>query len=151
MDNYVIRKAKEDDIPVLCSLMEQLSGKPVSPEDMLNRLRMTESSSLDTLFVYEEDGEVQAALAFRIRENIREVSRYGEICIVVVDSAFKRRGVGKRLMSFAEQLALDLGCTGTYLISGFGRKDEAHRFYLDLGYEITGYRFVKSLLHAKRG
>jgi GNAT superfamily N-acetyltransferase len=143
--SYFIRKANENDIPVLSLLMEELSGIPISQDDMKNRLQMTEKSSTDTIFVYEEEGDIKATLVFRIRENIRESSRYGEICIVVVKSSTKRQGIGKRLMSFAEQLATDLGCIGTYLISGFGRKDEAHQFYLDLGYEITGYRFVKKL------
>ncbi|SFL58700.1 Ribosomal protein S18 acetylase RimI [Paenibacillus sp. 1_12] len=143
--SYSIRKAKEDDIPVLSLLMQELSGMPISHIDMMNRLELAEKSSTDTIFVYEEEGDIKATLIFRIRENFREVSRYGEICIVVVHSSAKRQGIGKRLMSFAEQRATDLGCIGTYLISGFGRKDEAHSFYLDLGYEITGYRFVKKL------
>lgn len=142
---YFIRKAKENDIPVLSLLMEELSGMPISQNDMNNRLQMAEKSSTDAIFVYEEEGDIKATLVFRIRENIREVSRYGEICIVIVKSSAKRQGIGKRLMSFAEQHASDLGCIGTYLISGFGRKGEAHPFYLDLGYEITGYRFVKKL------
>jgi len=143
--DHVIRKATKNDITVLSHLMEELSGEPISHDGMNNRLEMAEESSTDTIFVYEENSEVQATLVFRIRENIREVSRYGEICIIVVRSSAKRRGIGKQLMDFAEQLAKDLGCKGTYLISGFGRKDEAHQFYLDLGYEITGYRFVKKL------
>ncbi|MCQ6557355.1 hypothetical protein [Paenibacillus mendelii] len=32
-----------------------------------------------------------------------------------------------------------------YPISGFGRSDEAHRFYIELGYEVTGCRFVKKV------
>lgn len=31
------------------------------------------------------------------------------------------------------------------LMSGFGREEEAHRFYARKGYRITGYRFVKPL------
>ncbi|MFD0616983.1 GNAT family N-acetyltransferase [Paenibacillus sp. GCM10027629] len=142
---YFIRKANENDIPVLSLLMKELSGIPISHDDMKNRLQMVEKSSTDSIFIYEEEGDIKATLVFRIRENIREVSRYGEICILVVKSSAKRQGIGKRLISFAEQLATDLGCIGAYLISGFGRKDEAHQFYLDLGYEITGYRFVKKL------
>ena len=110
----------------------------------MNRLNMTENSDTDTIYVYESGDRVKGVLLFRIRENIREVSRYGEIGIIVVQSSEKRKGIGKLLMAFAEELAKQLNCKGTYLISGFARKDEAHRFYLELGYEITGYRFVKS-------
>jgi GNAT superfamily N-acetyltransferase len=48
-------------------------------------------------------------------------------------------------MAFAEQLARNRGCKGTWLVSGFGRDEEAHQFYKRLGYEATGYRFVKPI------
>lgn len=142
--NDLIRKAEVHDIPSLCTLISELGGKPITQEDMMNRLNMTENSDTDTIYVYESGDRVKGVLLFRIRENIREVSRYGEIGIIVVQSSEKRKGIGKLLMAFAEELAKQLNCKGTYLISGFARKDEAHRFYLELGYEITGYRFVKS-------
>lgn len=144
--NYTIRMATVQDIPALCMLMGELGGNPITQEGMLNRLKMTENSETDTIYIYEIDNLVKGVLVFRIHENIREVSRYGEIGIIVVHSSDKRNGIGKRLMTFAEQLAKQLNCKGTYLISGFARKDEAHRFYLELGYEITGYRFVKSFV-----
>ncbi|OUM94754.1 MAG: hypothetical protein A9Z00_15080 [Thermobacillus sp. ZCTH02-B1] len=34
-------------------------------------------------------------------------------------------------------------CPGLWLVSGFGHEDEAHRYYKDFGFEVTGYRFVK--------
>lgn len=32
---------------------------------------------------------------------------------------------------------------GTWLVSGFAREQEAHKFYQRIGYGTTGYRFVK--------
>ena len=46
-------------------------------------------------------------------------------------------------MEYAEELAKESNCIGTWLVSGFGREEQAHIFYKALGYEITGYRFVK--------
>ena len=46
-------------------------------------------------------------------------------------------------MEYAEQLAHEKGCIGTWLVSGFGREERAHAFYKELGYTITGSRFVK--------
>ncbi|MGE6226422.1 GNAT family N-acetyltransferase [Paenibacillus chitinolyticus] len=100
---HVIRKANKNDITVLSHLMEELNGEPISHDDMNNRLKKVEESSTDTIFVYEENSEVQATLVFRIREKIREVSTYGEICIIVVGSLAKRRGIGRQLMNFAER------------------------------------------------
>jgi GNAT superfamily N-acetyltransferase len=47
------------------------------------------------------------------------------------------------MVEFAEQFARELGCIGTWLVSGFKREAEAHQFYMHLGYDATGYRFVK--------
>lgn len=141
----VIRETEESDAPSLCGLMCELSGERISIQDMHNRIRMIKESSTDTMYVFEQTNEVLGTLVFRIRENIREVSRYGEVCVIVVKSEAKRKGIGRELMKFAEQKAEEFGCKGIYLISGFGRKDEAHPFYLELGFEITGYRFVKPL------
>jgi len=60
-----------------------------------------------------------------------------------VDLDCQKQGIGKQLIEFAEQLAKDLNCKGTWLVSGFGREEKAHQFYKSLGYVSTGYRFVK--------
>ncbi len=47
------------------------------------------------------------------------------------------------MMQYAEKLAREMGCQGTWLVSGFAREEDAHKFYKRLGYQTTGYRFVK--------
>ncbi len=64
--------------------------------------------------------------------------------LVVLEEA-RRQGVGRFMMEHAEKLAEREGCKGTWLVSGFGREEQAHQFYEELGYRATGYRFVKSL------
>lgn len=140
---YSIRKAQEADIPKLCILMEELSGHQISSDQMLDRLQFVEQSNIDSLFICEENGEVLGAFSFRIRENIEEVSRFGEISTIVVNPNDRRGGVGKFMMDYAEKLATEYGCIGTWLVSGFGREEEAHMFYKQIGYQINGYRFIK--------
>jgi GNAT superfamily N-acetyltransferase len=135
--------ATHDDLPVLCKLMEQLSGQEITLEQMKDRLQFVENSPFYSLYVCEEHTEVIGLLGFRIRENLEVVSRYGEITAIVVDSTAYRKGVGRFLMDIAEQLAIKEGCCGTWLVSGLGRKEQAHKFYNELGYEVTGARFVK--------
>ena len=108
-------------------------------------MRLVERSPIDSLYLCEEDGVALRLLGFRIRENLEEQSRYGEISLIVVDAVARRRGIGRFMMEYAERLAREKGCLGTWLVSGFGREEQAHRFYKDLGYEVTGYRFVKPL------
>ncbi|GAX90228.1 hypothetical protein EFBL_1854 [Effusibacillus lacus] len=139
----LLRKATRQDLPKLAELMSQLSGHLTTPTDMENRLRFIDESPFDLLFVCEEDGAVLGLMSFRIRENLEEVSRFGEVSAVVVDPGARRKGVGRFMMEYAEQLAREQGCIGTWLVSGFGREEEAHKFYKEMGYEVTGYRFVK--------
>jgi len=141
--NLVIREAAQKDLAQLCALMTELTGHAVTAAEMQNRLDMVTNSPIDDLYVCEVDGKVQGVLGFRIRENLEEASRYGEISIIVTHSQARRTRLGRALMEFAENLAKQHGCKGTWLVSGFGREEEAHTFYKKLGYAITGYRFVK--------
>ncbi|MEY8347183.1 GNAT family N-acetyltransferase [Bacillus cereus] len=137
-----IRKAIVTDIEALCSLTKELKGSTISHADMQNRLQFVEMSPFDFLYVYEENNVIFGFLGFRIRENLEDVTRYGEISIISVDSTARRKGIGQILMDYAEQLAKKHNCIGTWLVSGTQRT-EAHPFYKKLGYEVTGYRFVK--------
>ncbi len=139
-----IRKAGQGDIAALCALMGEMNY-PISEAHMNSRLKFVAESAIDSLFVCEEDGGVLGLLGFRIRENIEEESRFGEISALVVNREDRRKGVGRFMMAYAEQLAKELECKGMWLVSGFPRAEEAHRFYKGLGYQTTGYRFVKPL------
>jgi GNAT superfamily N-acetyltransferase len=141
--NSQIRAATPTDLPALCRLMSLLAGHPVSRETMLDRLKFIETSPIDELFVIEAEGAVKGLLGFRIRENLEEDSRYGEISAIVTDPDSRGQGLGKALMAFAEGRARELDCIGTWLVSGFGEEMQAHAFYQGMGYQVTGYRFVK--------
>ena len=139
----MIREFEYKDKVDIQRLFGILTCSEISESDLINRLDFINNSSIDSLFVYDLKGSVIGLLGFRIRENIEENSRYGEISAIVVDSDYQKQGIGKQLIEFAEQLAKDLNCKGTWLVSGFGREEKAHQFYKSLGYVSTGYRFVK--------
>ena len=138
-----IRKAEKDDITALSSLMTDLSRHLVTSDDVLNRLRLVAESPIDSLYVCEEHSKILGLLGFRIRENIEEVSRFGEVSALVVNTDARLKGVGRFMMDYAEKLAKESGCKGAWLVSGFAREEQAHKFYKRLGYVTTGYRFVK--------
>jgi GNAT superfamily N-acetyltransferase len=141
--SLTIRDMEPRDIPAGCELMSQLSGYPTTPAEMQNRLDWVQTSAVDWLYVCEAEGRVRGLMGFRLRENFHNISRYGEVSALVVHVEARRLGVGRALMAFAEELAHQHGCIGTWLVSGFGRAEEAHRFYESLGYHTTGFRFVK--------
>jgi len=138
-----VRKAIKGDIAELSSLMTDLSRHHVTPDEILNRLQLVAESPIDSLFVCEENGKILGLLGFRIRENIDEISRFGEVSALVVNADDRLKGAGRYMMEYAEKLAKELGCKGTWLVSGFAREEQAHKFYKRFGYQTTGYRFVK--------
>ena len=139
----MIRPATLGDTQAVKELFQELIGHQLSDEDVINRITYVQRSPIDSLYVYEIDNKIQGVLAFRIRENIEENSRFGEISVIVVKSGSRKKGIGKKLMKYAEEVAQERGCIGTWLVSGFGREEQAHPFYKELGYNISGYRFVK--------
>jgi GNAT superfamily N-acetyltransferase len=139
----MIRPATLSDAETIKDLFQDLIGHSLSDEDVINRMTHVQNSPIDSLYVYDLDDNIIGVLAFRIRENIEENTRFGEISAIVVDSESRKKGIGKKLMEYAEQLAREKGCIGTWLVSGFGREEQAHPFYKELGYTITGFRFVK--------
>jgi ribosomal protein S18 acetylase RimI-like enzyme len=138
-----IREANDNDTEILAELMSELTNEPISTHIAKDRLNFVKNSPFDFLYVCVENQEVLGFLAFRIRENIEAPTRYGEISAIVVNPKVRHKGVGRFLMEYAEKLAKEHECIGTWLVSGFGREEEAHKFYKKLGYEITGYRFRK--------
>jgi N-acetylglutamate synthase-like GNAT family acetyltransferase len=146
-----IRKAEKGDIDSISILMTDLSRHFITPDNVLNRLQLVAESPIDSLYVCEDNGKILGLLGFRVRENIEEVSRFGEVSAIVVNAKEKRRGVGRFMMDYAEKLGRELGCKETWLVSGFAREKEAHLFYKQLGYQPTGYRFVKLFDNGGRG
>ena len=142
---FTIRKTEQKDLPALQRLLMDLAGHELTQADIEDRLRLVEESPIDELYVFEQENQIHGLLGFRIRENIEEPSRYGEISALITRPESRKLGVGRALMEFAEKRAKELGCKGTWLVSGFGREEEAHRFYAKLGYRVTGYRFVKPI------
>ena len=139
----MIRPATLGDTQAIKDLFQELIGHKLSDDDVINRITYVQSSPIDSLFIYELDNKIIGLLTFGIRENIEENSRFGEISVIVVKSEFRKMGIGKQRIEYAEQLAYEKRCIGTWLVSGFGREEQAHPFYKELGYKTTGYRFVK--------
>ena len=55
---------------------------------------------------------------------------------------YRRRGYGRLLLEAVAGEALALGCVAVHLDSGHHRYD-AHRLYLEVGYEIRAHHFVR--------
>lgn len=69
---------------------------------------------------------------------------YAEIGGLVVDSSFRRHGIGLKLMEESEEWAKNNGYKEIRLRSGGQRKD-AHKFYEKIGYKNINWQQLYKL------
>ena len=70
--------------------------------------------------------------------------KYLEMDNVVVDEAYRSRGIGSVLSEFVTQLAREEGCV-TIMLDAWLTNEKAHTFYERQGFVKRGYHFLKSL------
>ena len=134
MDQLAIRLPRADDAAALARLSGQL-GYPSSDEEIRQRLSTLLSGKDDFLIVAELDGRVvgwlHAFAAMRL-----ESGAFAEIGGMVVEEAFRGRGMGRRLVDEASAWARGKGFRTLRVRSNVVRED-THRFYLGLGFETV--------------
>ena len=143
--NITIRLATLDDLDSILSLAEQL-GYPTSPEAMTERLTSILSTPDKVIFVA-DPGDGKAAGYIQASQHISlEVDPLVEIDGLVVSQDHRRQGIGGMLIASVEDWARSLGIPTVRLHTNIIR-EEAHRFYKDLGFVInkTQYSMVKKL------
>ena len=136
------RPARPSDAAALADLTTQL-GYPSSTAELRARL-----AALDTrdgeLIVAEDRDRVVGWV--HVRTVVLLTGPHAEIDGLVVDEAFRGRGIGEALLERAEEWAADRGQARIFVRSNVIR-ERAHRFYERLGYERvkTSYAFSKHL------
>jgi GNAT superfamily N-acetyltransferase len=70
--------------------------------------------------------------------------KYLEVDNFVVNPEYRSRGIGKMLIDYIEQKALELDCS-SIVLDAFTGNFGAHRFYYNQGYHPKGFHFVKVL------
>jgi GNAT superfamily N-acetyltransferase len=145
----LLRPAGPADAAGIADLLTQL-GYPTEPAEMERRLaHLTARDDYHALAAVADDRIVGFAGAmvgyFFEREGV-----YGRVLALVVDEAYRRRGIGRTLLVAAEDWLEDRGAVACIINSGSHRPD-AHRFYERMGYDATGLRFSKPLEGAAGG
>jgi GNAT superfamily N-acetyltransferase len=128
-----VRRARAADLSQLAPLCEQL-GYPSKVEDVGRRLAGIESSHEHAVFVAEAAGSSLAGFISVFVMRTLESNPFVEIGALVVDEAWRSRGVGEQLVEQAEQWARENGCVLVRVRSNVIR-DRAHKFYERLGFE----------------
>jgi ribosomal protein S18 acetylase RimI-like enzyme len=138
-----IREAAPDDSPAIALLLGEL-GYPSPDAFVRERLAALASNSSGKVFVAECAGEIAGFLSFHIIPLFHSAAGLGRITTMAVSARFRRRSIGRLLVSAAEELAAASGCERMEVTSGDHRAD-AHAFYESLGFRCDVRRFIKQL------
>ena len=137
-----IRDARVDDAVAIAGLLGQL-GYPTDQAAVADRLERLAIVG-DRVVVAEVEGHVVGLAQLHVSPTVSLDRPAAKIDSVVVDEAYRGRGVGSALIAEMEAEARLRGCPLLYLTSAT-RRQEAHEFYRRVGLEQTGLRFAKAL------
>ena len=138
----VVRRATAADAVDMTRLIDEL-GYAVTADDVESRLAEIDAAGHCAL-VAEMDGRVIGCLTTSVTLVLHRPAPVGRISLMVVDQAFRSRGVGAQMIGAAERLLADKGCQLVEVTSSLRRVD-AHRFWERNGYERTSARFAKQV------
>lgn len=138
--SILVRDAKMHDSPAIAALSGEL-GYETTSEDVAARLDYLLNSQDHGIFVaVQEYGEVvgwiHAYVGFRLT-----VENFADLGGLVVAEAFRRQGIGEKLLHAAEEWARSKGLNAIRIRSRDSRV-EAHRFYQSKDYEIQKTQIV---------
>ncbi|GAA1888164.1 GNAT family N-acetyltransferase [Asanoa iriomotensis] len=130
----MFREARVADLGAVLALYRQLHpGDPAPPDAAATFARILATPWL-RLFVLDVAGVVVATTYLNVIPNLtRGAAPYAVVENVVVDSARRGTGLGRRIMAGTLQAAWDAGCYKVMLMTG-SRDPATHAFYRACGF-----------------
>jgi len=141
----LIRKAIQKDVSQLAILMGEL-GYPTTTDEMETRFSKISLNPLYNTQVAEKNGVIVGMIGMMLGFSYDKNEDYVRIVALVVDSEYRKLGIGKKLIEKAEEWAKGQGANKMALNSGNrSERDDAHHFYIKQGFEGSATGFYKSL------
>jgi predicted N-acetyltransferase YhbS len=144
---YSVRHARPDDAAPVSALLAELGYPDNQVAGVRRRLALWTGEPASRALVAERQGEVLGIVAVTAIPYLEREGRWGRIVALVVSSACRGQGIGRRLVQAAESAAGELGCVAMEVTSARSRTG-SHPFYQNLGYQDQGERsarYVKDL------
>lgn len=143
MDDELVELTGEDELREAYPVMDQL--RPVGEERFLDLVATMREESGYRLFAL-RDGpadEIRALAGVVVDTNLYH-GKHAWVHDLVVDEPHRGEGYGTRVLSWVEAWAEERDCSCFELASGLWR-EEAHRFYEQVGMEKYCFTFKKDL------
>lgn len=140
-----IRSVKENDFEAVFLLFKQLwPNKELNKYDLFEVFKRGIISENDEYYCAEVNGEVIGFCSYAIVNNFWQAGYIGYVYSMIVDGAFRGKGIGTDLLKRILESARERNCKKVELDSGFPR-EQAHKFYEKLGFEKRAYLFSKDV------
>jgi|SRR5476649_1473766 len=97
------------------------------------------------VLVVEVEEKVCGVVVINLIYPIHETGAWCVTSALAIDEIYRGGGIGHKLFSEAERIAIDIGCTQTELSSNESRT-KTHNFYQNNGYREVRKRFVKPVI-----
>lgn len=137
-----IRSARAEDADQLVDLIAVLEHR-VDAAGVARRIAALSIAGIPQLVAANGD-RVLGLCGLHLMTAIHRDAPVGRITILVVREEARGQGIGRKLVSAAEELMRARGCAFLEVTSN-RRLTQAHEFYEAVGYDRTSYRFAKAL------
>jgi GNAT superfamily N-acetyltransferase len=145
-----IRPARQNELAAILNLYAELEFGAESKsldlpdaEKLWERIRRYPDYAIYVALV---EGKIVGTFALLVMDNLAHLGApSGIIEDVVVHPKWQGKGLGKQMMQFAIAKCQQAKCYKLVLSSNL-KRERAHQFYLDLGFEKHGYSFFLPLL-----
>ncbi len=161
MRQYLQAELKDEGKACQCIRCREVKERDYAPNPKLCDLTIPTLGATEHLLTYEQDDKLYSLLRLRLPDKsfrplfpeltgcaiIRELHTYGKTVLHTSKTSTRtqHRGLGKRLMAEAENVARQSGYNKIAVISSIGTRD----YYRQLGYDRQGSYMIKSLKGAK--
>ena len=149
MNNILIRKAKECDLPRISKLAEELiqsvdNREGIAQEVMLSNCHELLENPYCYILLAEINDKVVGFISFTTRKTILHSGLSGLIDELIVSQNNRGKGIGKKLISAAVEKCKHLGCCEVEVSTEFANT-KARGFYKTCGFTERGIHFEKEL------
>ena len=139
-----IMKATAKDLDAAYKLMCELEEEELPFEAFRKAYLLNLDNPDKEYFIAAVEGIAIGFLSLAVDYRLFCADRIVTIDELVVAKEHRSVGIGKELLSAADEYAKDKGCS-FFCVTSATRRERAHKFYENNGYEKSGYRFGKAI------
>lgn len=138
----VVRQGEVQDAAALVHLNALFNAIHEAPEQLAARL--TDPRRVETALLAEWDGQAVGFAGLRLVPSLFYPEPQAELTELFVIETYRRRGVGRALITYAEQLAVQVGAKELLILTDMNNLD-AQALYHALSYEDDDLALRKTL------